>query len=149
MTFPAISSLASGHFRLPSAVFPFRAASEILKLPKFRFSSSNVSLLLAANVFGLLLRVIIRKKNDFTSQKRTWAIIVLCSPPSQLQWPRWSAVSVKIRSFYDNFKEFLTTQSYIDYIYMPCRIFVYLSWARTSSFIKAGIYFRHFCRITT
>ena len=35
MTFPAISSLASGHFRLPSAVFPFRAASEILKLPKF------------------------------------------------------------------------------------------------------------------
>lgn len=34
MTFPAISSLASGHFRLPSAVFPFRAASEILKLPK-------------------------------------------------------------------------------------------------------------------
>ena len=43
-----------------------------------------MSLLLAANVFGLLLRVIIRKRNDFTSQKRTWAIIVLCSPASQV-----------------------------------------------------------------
>lgn len=107
MTFPAISSLASGHFRLPSGVFPFTAASdEMLKLPKF---SLNVSLLLAAG-FGFLLRVIGRKKNDFTSQKRTRAIIVLWPPPHRnyVHWlPSWSAVSVKIRLFYDNFREFL------------------------------------------